>query len=86
MPPLTAPVTSGAGPVESASVPTGISWVLEPLTEGILLLDLLSLPPHAVSTDAEAATTPVAIRKFLREKDMVILPYRDDRDEMGRAP
>lgn len=75
MPPLTAPVTSGAGPVESALVPTLITVVLEPLTLGASFFDeLLSLLPQALSTVLEAATTPVAMMKFLREKDMVDLP------------
>ncbi len=70
---MTAPGTSAAGPVESALVPTGISTVLAPVTLGALSCEEPpSLPLlQALSTDVDAAATPVAMRKFLREKDML---------------
>ncbi|GGJ09838.1 hypothetical protein GCM10010121_020290 [Streptomyces brasiliensis] len=50
--------------------------VLALLTDGMFLSaeEPLSLLPQALSTVVEAAATPVAIRKFLREKDMLSLP------------
>ncbi len=52
-------------------MPTGISVVLEPVTFGALSCEPPSLPLlHALSTEVDAAATPVAIRKFLREKDI----------------
>jgi hypothetical protein len=54
-------------------VPTGISVVLEPLTLGASFCpEPPSLPLlQALSTEVDAAATPVAMRKFLREKDML---------------
>jgi hypothetical protein len=51
--------------------------VLALATDG-MLLSVALLPPllQALSTLVEAAATPVAIRKFLREKDMLSLPIR----------
>jgi hypothetical protein len=51
--------------------------VLALLTDGMFLSVPFLLPLlQALSTVVEAAATPVAIRKFLREKDMLSLPIR----------